>query len=49
MELAPFEDADGLRQSLATARIRRRRSSPLVHLASRYAVWRKRMGWRPPF
>ncbi len=48
MELAPFEDAAGLRHALATARIRRRLSSPLVHLASRYAVWRKRMGWRPP-
>ncbi len=48
MDLLPFEDADGLRLSLATARIRRRRSSPLVHMASRYAVWRKRLGWRPP-
>jgi len=48
MELLPFEDVDGLRLSLATARIRRHRSSPLVHLASRYAVWRKRLGWRPP-
>lgn len=48
MELAPFEDADSLRLSLAAARIRRRRSSPLVHLASRYAVWRKRLGWQAP-
>jgi predicted metal-dependent phosphoesterase TrpH len=48
MRLAPFEDAEGLRRSLASAQIVRRRSSPLVHLASRYAVWRKRLGWRPP-
>jgi hypothetical protein len=48
MELHPFDDAASLRLSLAKARIRRRRSSPLVHLASRYAVWRKRLGWQPP-
>lgn len=48
MELPPFDDAESLRRSLAKARIIRRRSSPLVHLASRYAVWRKQLGWRPP-
>jgi predicted metal-dependent phosphoesterase TrpH len=48
MQLAPFEDAEGLRRSLASATFPRRRSSPLVHLASRYAVWRKRLGWKAP-
>jgi predicted metal-dependent phosphoesterase TrpH len=48
MVLPPFSDAESLRVSLRSARILRRRSSPLVHLASRYASWRKRLGWRPP-
>jgi predicted metal-dependent phosphoesterase TrpH len=48
MQLPPFSDADSLRRALHAARILRRRSSPLVHLASRYASWRKRLGWRPP-
>lgn len=45
-----FEDAGSFREALSSARIEGRRSFPLVHLTSRYAVWRKARGWqRPPF
>lgn len=46
--LPAFEDADGFRAALASARLVTRRSPWWVHLVSRYAVWRKRLGWRPP-
>lgn len=46
MELAPFDDADGLRAALKAAEpYRGRMSSPFVHLFSRWAVLRKSMGW----
>jgi predicted metal-dependent phosphoesterase TrpH len=45
--LPAFRDAATLRAALAAATIAGRRSSPLVHLFSRYAVWRKRWGWHP--
>ena len=45
LELPEFADAEGLRTALRSARLYGRRSSPLVHLYSRYAVWRKRLGW----
>ncbi len=45
--LPAFEDAAGFRQALAQAQIHGRRSIPLVHLFSRYAVWRKELGWTP--
>lgn len=48
MHLRSFEDSQGLRRALSEARIEARRSSPFVHLFSRYAVWRKALGWRPP-
>lgn len=47
-QLAPFDDASSFRRSLATARLVRRRSPAWVHLVSRYAVLRKRLGWRVP-
>jgi predicted metal-dependent phosphoesterase TrpH len=46
--LEPFEDADGFRRSLRAARLETRRSPAWVHLVSRYAVLRKRLGWRRP-
>ena len=47
-QLQPFTDAESFRRSLGTARLVPRRSPAWVHLVSRYAVLRKRMGWRPP-
>ncbi|MEW6567943.1 MAG: PHP-associated domain-containing protein [Chloroflexota bacterium] len=47
MQLPSFDDASGFRQALIHARIVGRRSSPLVHLASRWATWCKALGWRP--
>jgi predicted metal-dependent phosphoesterase TrpH len=45
-----FEDAGSFQEALGGAQIEGRRSFPLVHLTSRYAVWRKARGWqRPPF
>jgi predicted metal-dependent phosphoesterase TrpH len=41
LELPPFSDAEGLRQSLRHARSRVRRSPAWVRLASRYAVFAK--------
>jgi predicted metal-dependent phosphoesterase TrpH len=46
--LEPFVDAATFRGALATARLVTRRSPPWVHLVSRYAVLRKRLGWRAP-
>ncbi len=48
MMLPAFYDADSFKEVLAHARIMGRRSVPLVHLYSRYATWRKRLGWTPP-
>jgi len=47
MSLPAFEDDAGFRQALAEAQIHGRRSTPLVHLFSRYAVCRKKLGWTP--
>ncbi len=47
MLLQAFDGADGFREALKRAQIVGRRSSPFVHFYSRYAVWRKRMGWGP--
>ena len=41
MLLPPFEDAGGLKAVIAQAKLETRSSSPLVRLASRYAVLRK--------
>ncbi|MDF1500499.1 MAG: PHP domain-containing protein [Anaerolineales bacterium] len=43
-----FSDAETFRNALQGARIRGRRSIPLVHLTSRYAAWRKARGWKRP-
>jgi predicted metal-dependent phosphoesterase TrpH len=43
-----FHDAESFRRALAAARLVTRRSPPWVHLVSRYAVMRKRLGWRAP-
>jgi predicted metal-dependent phosphoesterase TrpH len=47
-QLEPFQDAAGFRRSLASARLVTHRSPAWVHLVSRYAVLRKRLGWRVP-
>lgn len=46
MRLPAFDDVEGFRTALGRGRIIGRRSSALVHLASRYATLRKRWGWR---
>jgi predicted metal-dependent phosphoesterase TrpH len=48
LSLPVFTDAVSFRAALGQAEMRGRRSVPLVHLYSRYAVWRKAMGWQPP-
>ncbi len=48
MRLAHFGDAASMRLALAQAEIVAHRSMPTVHLLSRLAKWRKRLGWRPP-
>jgi hypothetical protein len=47
MRLPNFNDAESFRLALASAEIIMRRSSPLVHLFSRYATFRKALGWKP--
>ncbi len=42
MLLPEFEGADGLRRVIRQAKFQTRLSSPLVHLTSRFAVWRKK-------
>ena len=46
--LEEFRDAESFRRALATARLVTRRSPAWVHLVSRYAVFRKKLGWRAP-
>ena len=48
MRLPDFNDADSLRTALAAGEARGRRSPYWVHVLSRYAVWRKKAGWRGP-
>ncbi len=48
MVLPEFSDAEGLRRALRQGRAQGERSSPLVHIYSRYATLRKALGWRPP-
>lgn len=47
MSLPTFDDVESMRRALASAQIHARRSSPLVHLLSRYATFRKALGWEP--
>lgn len=42
--IPPFKDADELRAVIREAQVQGSLSPPWVHLASRYAAWRKRMG-----
>lgn len=48
MALPDFWDAESMRRALREAEILGRRSPSLVHLYSRYASWRKHLGWHPP-
>lgn len=50
MRMDDFATPAEFLHSLASATIIGRRSSPLVHFFSRYATWRKKLGWRyhPP-
>jgi predicted metal-dependent phosphoesterase TrpH len=48
MRLPDFHDAESMRRALEGAEIIGRRSSPLVHFYSRYAKYRKALGWQPP-
>ena len=41
MEMSVFDGADGFRESLTSAKFQVKRSSPLVHLVSRYAAFVK--------
>ncbi len=47
MRASDFYDAESMRRSISTAQIHARRSTPLVHLLSRYATFRKALGWKP--
>jgi predicted metal-dependent phosphoesterase TrpH len=47
MSLPAFDGVDGFRSSLSQAQIHGKRSSILVHLFSRYASFRKKIGWSP--
>jgi hypothetical protein len=48
MRLPNFHDAESMRHALQDAEIIGRRSSPLVHFYSRYAKYRKALGWKVP-
>lgn len=48
MRLPDFHDAESLRGALSAGEVRGRLSPYWVHLLSRYAVWRKTVGWNPP-
>jgi hypothetical protein len=50
MHMPDFENPTEFLQALAQAETIGQRSSPLVHFFSRYATWRKKLGWRykPP-
>ena len=47
LRLPAFDDSEGMRAALKQAEVVGRLSSPLVHFFSRYATFRKRLGWRP--
>lgn len=48
LRMPAFDNVETFRVALAEAEILGRRSTPLVHFSSRYATWRKKMGWTPP-
>ncbi len=43
--MEPFDNADGLRRAIPQATARTEWSPPWIHLASRYAIFRKRLGF----
>jgi predicted metal-dependent phosphoesterase TrpH len=48
MLMEPFSDGFSFLQALPHAVVRTQRSSAAVHVLSRLAAWRWRLGWRPP-
>ncbi|MCH6556269.1 MAG: hypothetical protein IH797_06670, partial [Chloroflexi bacterium] len=47
VEAASFERPQELLEALRRGRLVGRPSTPLVHLISRYAVLRRKLGWKP--
>jgi len=47
VELPEFDGSEGFLPALMEGRLVGRLSSPLVHMLSRYAVLRRKLGWRP--
>lgn len=48
VEMPNFETPQDFLKSLRAGTLRGRLSSPLIHLISRFAVTRRKLGWRPP-
>ncbi len=48
LRLPAFHDAESMKLALSEGEVVGKLSSPLVHFFSRYATFRKRLGWRPP-
>ncbi len=48
VEMPDYETPGQFLEALRGGKLRGRLSSPLVHLISRYAVMRRKLGWRPP-
>jgi predicted metal-dependent phosphoesterase TrpH len=48
VEIPPFETPQDFLRSLRAGTLRGHLSSPLIHLISRYATIRRKLGWRPP-
>ncbi len=48
VDIPDFETPAQFLESLRSAKLRGRLSSPLIHLISRYAMLRRALGWRPP-
>lgn len=45
MLLSDFQDSASLQEALRNATYEATLSAPWIHLSSRYAVWRKKLGW----
>lgn len=48
VEMPDFDSPQDFLQSLRSGTLRGHLSSPLIHLISRYAAIRQKLGWRPP-
>jgi predicted metal-dependent phosphoesterase TrpH len=48
VEMPNFETPQDFLKSLRAGTLRGHLSSPLIHLISRFAVTRRKLGWRPP-